>query len=219
LQVASLEERLGADAHCSGHRISRSNAPVRALPSILVDASYLQDVSTARARMRARRRILALTAVGAFLCGVVALPLSDDLTRREASPLSASDVIENVGASLGAPRKPVSAAPDSAPPHGTRMDRSDAAKYVHDAQELRKAGQVREAWHLLTEVLRDRPGYPPGLAAMAELKLDCGQANASVRWARLAVRALPSSAENRKLLRRARAAAGLLAESTHAHSR
>ncbi len=216
LRVASPEELRQANDPRSGHRISRPNAPVRALPSILVDASYLQAVSSVRARMRARRRILALTAIGAFLCGIVALPLPAELARREAAAVSASDVVKNVGASLGVPRKPVSAAPDSAPPHRTRMDQSEAARHVHDAQELRRAGQVREAWHLLTEVLRDRPGYPPGLAAMAELKLDCGQAAASLRWARLAVRALPSSVENRKLLSRARAAAGLRAESTHA---
>jgi hypothetical protein len=92
------------------------------------------------------------------------------------------------------------------------MDRREAAKHVQDARAMQKLGRLGEARRILAEVLKDRSGYPPGLAAMAELELERGQATAAVRWARLAVRARPSSIESRELLRRARAAANTHSE-------
>ena len=108
-------------------------------------------------------------------------------------------------------------APTSQRPHDTRMDQQAAANHVFAAQELRRTGHAEDARLLLTKVLKDRPGYPPALAALAELELDRGQAMRAVRWARLAVRALPRSIENWRLLDRACAAAGLYTESDHAH--
>ncbi len=211
-----------------GFRISRPNAPVPVWPSMLVDSAYLQAVSSVANRTRARRRSLALAAACSFLCGALALPLTSELVRRMTAPVTASvtapatatSALTNVGASLRTPPMPRSASPDSEPPHHrTRMDLRDAAAHVHSAQELRSAGRVRDARRLLIDVLDDRSGYPPALAAMAELELEGGQAVAAVRWARFAVRALPGSAENWALLSRACTAAGLHAESTRAQAR
>ncbi len=176
-----------------GFQISRPNAPVPITPSILVDASYLQAVSSVVDRIHARRRKLALAATCAFLCGALTLPLTAELVRRMAAPVTApayaTSVTKNVGTSMRTPLVPNSASSDSEPPRPTRMDQRDAARLVRGAQELRRAGRVRDAWRLLADVLQDRSGYPPGLAAMAELELDRGRAVAGVRWARLAVSA------------------------------
>ena len=198
--------------------ITRANAPVPVVPSILVDAYYLQAVSSVAARMRARRRNLTLAAACAFLCGALAVPLATDLVRRMAAPATATNVAKNVGTSLRTPPMPMSASPDSERPHRTRMDQRDAARHVHGAQELRRAGRVQDARRLLADVLKDRSGYPPALAAMAELELDRDQAVLAVRWARLAVRALPSSIESWDLLGRAYTAAGRHTESARAHA-
>lgn len=221
IRIAPDADAPGADEHTLrlSLGISRRNAPVPVTPSILVDASYMQAVSSVAARIRARRRSLTLAAACAFLCGTLSVPLASELVRRMAAPVSATHVVKNVGASSRTPSMPMSASPEAAPPHRTRMDQRDAAKHVHHAQELRKAGRVRDARRLLLEVLKDRPGHPPGLAAMAELELERGQAVVAVRWARFAVRALPRSVENWELLGRACAVAGLHAESARAHAR
>ncbi len=213
----------GPDEHTLrlGFRISRPNAPVPVLPSILVDASYAQAVSSVADRMRGRSRSLTFAAAGAFLgCALALLTVQTvERVRRTDAPATATTVVKTVGASLRTPLVPMSVSPAAEPPHRTLMDQQDAARHVHGAEQLRRAGSVRDARRLLTDVLKDRSGYPPALAAMAELELDSGQAAAAVRWARLAVRALPWSVKNWELLGRACSVAGLNAESAGAYAR
>lgn len=222
IRIATDPDPSGAEDHTLrlGLQLSRPNAPVPRVPSIVVDASYMQAVSAFTSRIRARRLRLTLVAACAFLCGALALPLTVELARRMDTPVTATSTGNHVGVSLlQTPRIPMSAAPDAEPPRRIRMDQREAGRHVHTAQDLRKAGRLLDARRLLIDVLKDRPGYPPALAAMAELELDRDEAASAARWARLAVRALPRSVENWQLLDRACALAGLDAESARAHER
>lgn len=203
---------------------SRANTPIAKVPSILVDRSYWQTVSSVMGPIRARRRKLRMVAVGAFLCGLASLPLAKELTRRMAepatAPMPASSAVKHAQPSLPmqTTTAPQAAAPQAEPPQRAQLSSQDALRHVRDAQELMEAGHMHDARNRLTEVLRDRAGYPPALAAMATLELENAQAKAALRWARLAVRAQPSSVENWDLLGRALTVAGLHADSQRAHA-
>jgi len=203
-------------------QISRANAPVANLPSMLVDTYYLQTVSSVMDRIRARRRQLSMAAAGAFFCGLLTMPLTTDLMRRLAepatAPVPASSVLKKEEPAPRTPSAPMAAAPQAEPPHRTHLAPREAARQVHDARDLLESGRVREARQLLNEVLKLRSGFPPALAAMAELEIENGEPVAALRWARLATRALPSSIANWDLLGRACTAAGLHAESASAHA-
>lgn len=221
IRIASDAEVPQADGHTlrSGLRLARPNGSVPLVPSILVDASYLQAVSSVVKRRRARRTILTLAAACAFVCGTLASPLALELVGERAAPAAATSRVKNVPTSLQTRPIPSSAAPLAEPPRRTRINQREAARRVHHAQELQQEGRMLDARRVLTDVLKDRPGYPPGLAAMAELELERDEAASAAHWARLAVRALPRSIENWQLLDRACTRAGLEAESARAHER
>ncbi len=207
----------------SGSRPSRPNAPPQVLPSIVVDASYLEaawSIHTARKRSPAawRRRMIAVTAV-ASLCGALAGSLVPEETEPESPTVTRMPVTVTVGAATLTPQAPAPASLDSVPGQGERMTQRAAAALVHRAGALRRVGETASSRDLLTDVLKQRPGYPPAFAAMAGLELQLGHATAGVRWARHAVRALPRSFENWQLLSQAYTFAGLHAESSRAHAR
>jgi len=215
--------RITPDVHAASHAeqtvwlslpITRRNAPLAKVPSIVVDASYLQAVAAERARVNARRSKLALVAVGAFLCGSLSVPLALKLVRPVAR-LATTTHQAKVGAAPP-PSLPVSATPQSEPPQRAVivMDLRNASRYVRAAEALRQAGRVEEARPVLERVLSARPGHPASLAAMAALELDSGNPALAVHWAQLAVRSLPSSIKYGELLSRASAAASVHAESS-----
>ncbi len=202
-----------------GAKVSRPNTPLPNVPSIVVDASYLEAPAPGIVTPKpttSYRVLKAVVAVSAFLCGALIEPSLENLTsfRSSAAPVMLPAIVVQVPSSATQ-----SLVFQASPPSVELLDQQEAERLVRLAHKLRRTGREQHAQRLLAALLEERPGHPRALAAMAQLSLDLGDAPEAVRWARRSVQSLPGSADHWQLLAEALTRAGLHEESLRARTR
>lgn len=204
--------------------VQRANTPVPDVPSIIVDDGLAMNTAVhARPRFRRRGRFNAKVAAGWFAGGLLASSLlmsTRDSTPEAAPvppplPVAAAEPV--VAASPATTRAVLQLQPLVAEPEV--LTPGAAIRRVDSAMTAMRMNNVRQARHLLTSVLAQRPGHPGALAGMTQLELDAGNLKLATHYARRAVRAQPSSALHWQLLSEAAAGAGLQTESDRAGRR
>jgi hypothetical protein len=196
-----------------GAKISRPNSPLPDVPSIVVDASYLEAPAPEIVKPKPTtpyRVLKAVVAVSAFLCGALIEPSLENLTsfRSSEAPVMLPAIVVQAPSSATQ-----SLAFQASPPATDRLDQQEAERLVRLAHKLRRTGREQHAQRLLAGLLEERPGHPQALAAMAWLEMERGDSLEAVRWARHGVQSLPGSADHWMLLSQALARADLHEES------